>query len=146
MLYLNIWFFVTYTRRYGNPAIESPPQDRGANKHGTGEAMIGRGSSCQQGLDGDSRTGVKHLFVAALPFLLFLGALVVTSTAFADTEGSEGATPQTVLTPQLINEAINSPTMDMGTSETDGQAAQRLPHGELDRSEALDLLTSRIWR
>ena len=104
--------------------------------------MIGKRSSHQQDLDGNSRAGLKRLLVVALPFLLLLGMLVVASAAFADPEGTEGATPQTVLTPQLINEAISSPTVEMGTSETDADAAEQMPHNDLDRGEALDLLTA----
>ena len=104
--------------------------------------MIGRGSSDQRGLDGNSGAGLMRLLVVALPFLLLLGMLVVVSAAFADPEGTDGATPQTVLTPQLINEAISSPTEEMGISETDPDAAQQMPHDDLDRGEALDLLTA----
>jgi sugar lactone lactonase YvrE len=72
---------------------------------------------------------------------LLVVALVVASTALADAEGTESPTPE-VLSPQLIKEAINSPTVDLAAPVTDPQAAQQLPHDELDRSEALDLLTS----
>jgi sugar lactone lactonase YvrE len=79
----------------------------------------------------------------ALAALLLVVALVIASSAFGDNaEREEPGSGPAVLTPQLIQEAISSPTADMSATTTDDQAARTLPHDELERGEALNLLTS----
>jgi streptogramin lyase len=89
---------------------------------------------------GESR-GISARLIG-FPLALLALALVVASTAFADTEGPEEPAPQ-ILTPDLIQQAINSPDgPSLEVSPTNFQLAQQLPHDALDRPEALRLLSS----
>jgi sugar lactone lactonase YvrE len=93
----------------------------------------------------DAGAGVRHkqrwhLALAALCALL---VIVGAASSSASAEDSEPAIPSTLLTPQLIEEAISSPNaMPLEAPPTDIQAAQQLPHDELGRTEALHLLSS----
>jgi tripartite motif-containing protein 71 len=86
--------------------------------------------------------------LSALGWLLcFLSILLASSasalavsSAFADQGEQNGAAPPNPLTPKLIDEAIESPTERPESLEPDLQAAKELPHRELNRGEALQLL------
>ena len=74
-----------------------------------------------------------------LALCVLILAIVAASAAADDPESPE----MTGLTPALAEEAINSPKSEtLETPQTDPQAAEQLPHDELDRSEASELLSS----
>lgn len=82
----------------------------------------------------------KLLVLAAM--LICLAAAVMASVALAQGAPEQEVTEVAILTPKLIEEANDSPTVQMGRPEVDSQAADALPHTELSRTEALKLLTS----
>jgi sugar lactone lactonase YvrE len=80
--------------------------------------------------------------VPILAMAVCLLSAVLAATAFAQVEGNDPETPEGFAPSRtLIEEAIESPTVDM-EAPADLAAARRLPHAELDRGEALDLLES----
>lgn len=83
----------------------------------------------------------KH--VAAILGMSFclLSAMFVATALGQSPNGAEG-TEALGLSAELIEEANESPTVNMELPAPDLAAARRLPHAELDRAEALDLLES----
>jgi streptogramin lyase len=71
-----------------------------------------------------------------------LAAAVMASVAFAEESSVQQVSQPAFLTRRLIEEANDAPTAEMAHLEVDSQAASELPHTELDRAEALKLLTS----
>lgn len=83
----------------------------------------------------------KHL--GMLVAVVVLLVLVMASAAFADAAEGEPASSEAVLSPQLIQQAFNSPEgPTLESPPTNLQVARQLPHNELDRGEALRLLSS----
>jgi sugar lactone lactonase YvrE len=72
---------------------------------------------------------------------VLLSAVLAATAVAQGGEGVEGPKVP-VLTPRLIEEANESPTVNMEVPAPDLAAARKLPHAELGRSEALELLES----
>jgi sugar lactone lactonase YvrE len=78
-----------------------------------------------------------------LPAMALTAALVVIGAGSASASSEEGPPASLVLTPRLIREATeSSDAQAIEAPPTDPQAAHQLPHDELGRGEALDLLSS----
>lgn len=90
---------------------------------------------------GDSMSTGRR-FAAAVAALVLLAAIAA-ATALADGSEPVGPPASGVLTPKLIKEAEEAPGGGLEAPlNTDPQAAHQLPHDELDRAEAANLLTS----
>jgi sugar lactone lactonase YvrE len=87
------------------------------------------------------RKGRRSLFaILGMSVVLLSAVLAATAVAQGGEGGERPEFPE--LTPQLIGEANESPTVSMEAPAPDLAAARQLPHAELGRTEALDLLES----
>jgi sugar lactone lactonase YvrE len=84
----------------------------------------------------------QRLFALFIAVMIFLGVCAGVALADPSGEGEANEAPTLELTPQLIGEATGSPGVMGDEDTTNPEAAQQLPHHALDRSEALDLLSS----
>jgi sugar lactone lactonase YvrE len=88
---------------------------------------------------GETRRRLGSLLLISLIALVS----VIVAAGSASAAGDEEAQATGLLTPSLIREAIEGEdALSIQTPPTDSSAAQSLPHDDLDRGEALDLLNS----
>src|SRR5215207_1870635 len=80
----------------------------------------------------------KAAMIGVLAAAICALSVVVGSSASAE----QAQEPPFLLSPQLLQQTVTDPALRSGAAETDAEAAEELPHDDLDRDGALDLVRS----